>query len=62
MCKKKGQMKKVRMFYKDVSGDSGVEYGILLACLALAIIFALGFLGSGLNNLFSTITDELPFH
>jgi Flp pilus assembly pilin Flp len=55
-------LKKIRLFYNDVSGDSGVEYGLLLVCVALAIIFAGGFLGSALNNLFSTIAAELPFY
>jgi Flp pilus assembly pilin Flp len=52
----------VRMFYKDVSGDSGVEYALLLACIAVAIIVAVGFMGSAINDLFNTITNELPFH
>jgi Flp pilus assembly pilin Flp len=53
---------KVRLFYKDVSGSSGAEYGILLACIAVAIIVAVGYLGSAISDLFNSIAAELPFH
>ena len=37
---------------KDESGDSAVEYSILVACIAIAIISAVALFGSLVNDLF----------
>lgn len=42
----------VKKFYQDESGASAVEYSILLACIAIAIISAVAIFGSSVNGLF----------
>ena len=37
---------------KDESGDSAVEYSILVACIAIAIISAVALFGSVVNDMF----------
>jgi pilus assembly protein Flp/PilA len=42
----------VKKFYQDDSGASAVEYSILLAFIAIAIIGAVAAFGSSVNGLF----------
>lgn len=46
-----GQFKK---FFKDESGATAIEYGLLAALVAVAAIVAFVGLGGGLQNLFGT--------
>ena len=47
-------MKQIRIknFYQDDTGGSAVEYSILLACIAIAIISAINILGNSVVKLF----------
>ena len=44
---------------KDESGATAIEYGLIAAGIAVAIIFAVGLLGDNLSTLFNSISSEL---
>jgi pilus assembly protein Flp/PilA len=41
-------------------GATAVEYGLMVALIAVAIIVVVGLLGDKLNGLFSTVENALP--
>ena len=45
---------------KDDRGATAVEYGLLVALIAVAIIVAVTTLGGTLSGLFDSITGHLP--
>ncbi len=49
----------VSRFMKDESGVTAIEYGLIAALVAVAIIAALGVLGDELDATFTTVSDEL---
>ncbi len=49
----------VSRFAKDESGATAIEYGLIAALIAVAIITALTNLGSKLSSTFSTISSSL---
>ena len=46
-------------FFSDESGATAIEYGLIAAGIALAIIAAVNGLGTTLNNNFSSINSSL---
>ncbi|TKT74953.1 Flp family type IVb pilin [Aquamicrobium sp. LC103] len=44
-------------FMKDESGATAIEYGLIAALIALAIVAGAGALGSSLNTQFENISD-----
>ena len=46
-------------FVKDESGATAIEYGLIAALIALAIMVGAGALGNNLNDKFNEIADEL---
>ena len=48
-------------FVKDKSGATAIEYGLIAALIALAIMVGAGSLGNSLNNQFTEISKELDF-
>jgi pilus assembly protein Flp/PilA len=46
-------------FVKDESGATAIEYGLIAALIALAIMVGAGNLGNALDNQFEFIADEL---
>jgi pilus assembly protein Flp/PilA len=44
----------------EEKGATAVEYGLMVALIAVAIITVVGFLGEGLSDLFQTVLDALP--
>lgn len=44
----------------DEEGASMVEYGLLVGLIAVVVIGAVTLLGTGINDLFSAVTDALP--
>jgi pilus assembly protein Flp/PilA len=46
-------------FCKDESGATAIEYGLIAAGIALAIIAAVNGLGSNLNTMFNSINSSL---
>ncbi|KZK96025.1 MULTISPECIES: Flp family type IVb pilin [Pseudovibrio] len=46
-------------FLKDESGATAIEYGILAALIALAIVTAVTALGTDLSGLFGRVSRDL---
>ncbi len=46
-------------FFSDESGATAIEYGLIAAGIALAIIAVVNGLGSNLNEKFKAINDSL---
>lgn len=46
-------------FVKDESGATAIEYGLIAALIALAIVAGAGFLGNTINAKFNTIAGTL---
>ncbi|MCX6497444.1 MAG: Flp family type IVb pilin [Arthrobacter sp.] len=44
---------------REEKGATAVEYGIMVALIAVAIIVAVGLLGTQLNALFENVTSKL---
>ncbi|MBR0973807.1 Flp family type IVb pilin [Bradyrhizobium japonicum] len=49
----------IRRFLADESGATAIEYGLIAAGIALAIIAVVNNLGSTLNKKFSSISTSL---
>ena len=49
----------LRSFTKDESGATAIEYGLIAAGIAVAIITVVQGLGTKLNTTFSNITSKL---
>ena len=49
----------VSRFLKDESGATAIEYGLIAALIAVALVAAMGFLSNGLQTAFSDIQDTL---
>ena len=47
-------------FFRDDEGATAIEYGLIAALIAVAIIAAVTALGTGLQNTFNSVTAELP--
>ncbi|MDP1541544.1 MAG: Flp family type IVb pilin [Polycyclovorans sp.] len=52
-------LEQIKAFLMDEEGASAVEYGLIIGLIAVAIIVVLGFLGTGLTNLFQTANSAL---
>jgi pilus assembly protein Flp/PilA len=46
-------------FVKDESGATAIEYGLIAAGIAVAILVAVNSVGSSLTTLFNTISTDL---
>ncbi|MEI9402441.1 Flp family type IVb pilin [Mesorhizobium argentiipisi] len=49
----------IARFAKDESGATAIEYGLIAALIALAIMIGAGALGTSLNAKFKNIADTL---
>ena len=49
----------IESFFKDESGATAIEYGLIAAGIAIAIITAVNGLGSKLSSNFETISTSL---
>ena len=52
-------MTKFARFLKDESGATAIEYGLIVALIAVVIIAAVTAIGGTLNETFNTIDTEL---
>ena len=52
-------MKKLIRFFKDEEGATAVEYGLMVAGIAIAIIVTVFLIGTRLNTLFNSVLDCL---
>ena len=48
----------MKAFYRDEAGAAAIEYGLLVALLALAIIGAVTTLGQETSNSFTNFNDQ----
>jgi pilus assembly protein Flp/PilA len=53
-------MERIKNFFKDESGASAVEYGLLVALIAVVIIGAVSTLGTKLQGTFQSAANTLP--
>jgi pilus assembly protein Flp/PilA len=51
-----------KRFAQDESGATAIEYGLIAALIALAIVAGAGALGTNLGGLFDNIAGELSEH
>ena len=49
----------VKAFYGDEKAATAIEYGLIAAGIAIAIIAAVGLLGDSLSNMFNDIGDQM---
>ena len=49
----------IKSFFKDESGATAIEYGLIAAGIAIAIITAVNGLGTQLSTNFDTIANSL---
>lgn len=49
----------MRNFLKNEEGQGMVEYGLILALVAVVVIIALTALGNGINGIFGDVSDAL---
>ena len=49
----------VSRFVKDESGATAIEYGLIAAGIAVAIILAVQTVGTNLNSTFTKVSDAL---
>jgi len=49
----------ISKFFKDESAATAIEYGLIAAGIAIAIITAVNGVGGALNNTFTNISNSL---
>jgi pilus assembly protein Flp/PilA len=52
-------LKITQKFMKDESGATAIEYGLIAALIAVAIVGALTTLGTGLSGMFGKVSTDL---
>ena len=52
-------MSTILRFFRDEQGATAIEYGLIAAGISVAIITAVGSLGSGLNTTFTSVQTAL---
>ena len=52
-------MERIKNFFKDESGASAVEYGLLVALIAVVIITSVTLVGTRLTTLFNSAATKL---
>jgi len=50
---------KIKEFLHDESGATAIEYGLIAAGIAVAIIAVVNTLGGKLNDTFKSVSDQL---
>jgi len=52
-------MKTITSFFNDETGASAVEYGLLVALIAVVIIGAVSLLGQSISNMFTSVSGAV---
>ena len=52
-------LKMIQNFIRDEEGVTAIEYGLIAALIAVAIIAAVSLVGTSLTNLFTDVSTEL---
>ena len=50
----------IARFFKDESGATAIEYGLIVALIAVVIIGAVTAIGTTLNGTFTSVEEALP--
>ena len=53
-------MKRIMEFLKDEEGVTAIEYGLIAALIAVAIVTIVGTVGDKLLNTFTDVSTNLP--
>ncbi len=53
-------MKKLLGFLKEEEGVTAIEYGLIAALIAVAIVTTVTLVGTKLNNTFTAVNAKLP--
>lgn len=53
------KMERLKRFLKDEDGVTAIEYGLIAALIAVAIIFAITAVGGNLSTIFNHIAGKL---
>jgi pilus assembly protein Flp/PilA len=53
-------MSTITRFFRDESGATAIEYGLIAAGVSVAIIAVVQGLGTKLNSTFGSVRDALP--
>ena len=53
-------MEKVIRFFKDEEGVTAIEYSLIAALIAVAIITAVELVGTNVEATFKAVSDKLP--
>jgi pilus assembly protein Flp/PilA len=52
-------MERIKNFFNDESGAAAVEYGLLVAGIAVVIIVAVQLVGTNLNAMFTDVAGKI---
>ena len=52
-------IKTLKTLWKDESGATAIEYGLIAGLVSVAAITALGAMGNSLENMFTFVSNEL---
>ncbi|MBB3966239.1 MULTISPECIES: Flp family type IVb pilin [Rhizobium] len=53
-------MRLLKAFVADRNGATAIEYGLIAALIATALITGVGAVSGQLNNIFTTIANQIP--
>ena len=53
-------MKKLFRFLKEEEGVTAIEYGLIAALIAIAIVVTVTTVGTKLNSTFTSVSNSLP--
>jgi pilus assembly protein Flp/PilA len=56
---RKNSMERFKKFFRDEEGATAVEYGLMVALIAIVIIAAVSLLGTNLSDVFQTVADTV---
>ena len=52
-------MERFKKFFRDEEGATAVEYGLMVALIAIVIIVAVGLLGTNLSSKFNQVAESI---
>lgn len=56
----KNLKEKFQKFLRDEEGATAVEYAVMVALIIVVCIVAIGWIGTGANQAFTTVANSLP--
>jgi Flp pilus assembly pilin Flp len=52
-------MQALKRFWRDEAAQDVVEYGLLIATIAIVVLIGIGFFGQGINSWFSSLAGRI---